>query len=253
MIRKDIIIENKQEPELRHWPWRDRWLEQGADAALLHEERCLCERLLAHARGQYALQIVPPQVDLLASVPIMRKLTLQLDSAQEPDGASLVCRAEAFAFASESIDLVVLLHALELACDPQAMLREIVRVLAEEGRLLIISFNRRSLWGLYDLFRSWGPHSTRKRRRVSPEQVRSWLLLLGLAPVREYGLHLFPLWRGTRSQGRTLPAPLHRWGKVYVLEMQKRLLPLDPIVPRKARSAALASGLCGSVSCRQGM
>src|SRR4051794_1816653 len=53
-------------------------------------------------------------------------------------------------FADYSIDRVVLVHALETSEEVRAMLKEIWRVLAGGGRLVIIAPNRRGLWGRLD-------------------------------------------------------------------------------------------------------
>src|SRR5947209_17550246 len=49
-----------------------------------------------------------------------------------------------------SIDRMLLVHALEMAHDPTALLREIWRVLAGGGRLLLIVPNRRGVWARTD-------------------------------------------------------------------------------------------------------
>ncbi len=53
-----------------------------------------------------------------------------------------------FPFADEQFDRIVLLHALEEAESPRAVLREAWRVLAPEGRIVIATANRRSFWSL---------------------------------------------------------------------------------------------------------
>ena len=61
---------------------------------------------------------------------------------------ALHCDFDALPFPSQSLDLVVLPHALELARDPHETLREVERVLVPEGRVVIVGFNPASLWGL---------------------------------------------------------------------------------------------------------
>jgi SAM-dependent methyltransferase len=61
---------------------------------------------------------------------------------------ALVTDFSALPFAANSLDLVVLPHALEFNVDPHATLREVERVLVPEGRVVICGLNPASLWGL---------------------------------------------------------------------------------------------------------
>jgi SAM-dependent methyltransferase len=49
-----------------------------------------------------------------------------------------------------SVDRVLAVHSLEMAGSPRPLLREIWRVLAPEGKLLLIVPNRRGLWARFD-------------------------------------------------------------------------------------------------------
>lgn len=51
-------------------------------------------------------------------------------------------------FADDTFDRIILLHAVEEADSPRAVLREAWRVLAPEGRALIVVANRKGLWSL---------------------------------------------------------------------------------------------------------
>jgi SAM-dependent methyltransferase len=53
-------------------------------------------------------------------------------------------------FADYSIDRVLLVHALETSDEVRAMLKEIWRVLAGGGRVLIVAPNRRGIWARLD-------------------------------------------------------------------------------------------------------
>jgi ubiquinone/menaquinone biosynthesis C-methylase UbiE len=61
---------------------------------------------------------------------------------------ALHCDFDSLPFPNQSLDLVVLPHALELAHDPHQTLREVERVLVPEGRVVILGFNPTSLWGM---------------------------------------------------------------------------------------------------------
>jgi SAM-dependent methyltransferase len=69
-----------------------------------------------------------------------------------PDGANLVALAEEgeLPFADYSIDRVLLVHALETSEAAGPLLKEIWRVLAGGGRVLIVAPNRRGIWARLD-------------------------------------------------------------------------------------------------------
>lgn len=68
-----------------------------------------------------------------------------------PRGQSLCLAPEnRLPFAEGMFDRVVLLHALEEADSPRQLLREAWRVMAPEGRIVVIVTNRRSLWSIVD-------------------------------------------------------------------------------------------------------
>jgi SAM-dependent methyltransferase len=68
------------------------------------------------------------------------------------DGRALVCLGEdqRLPFMDAVFDRVILVHALEEAPAPRQMLREVWRVTAPEGRLVIITANRAGVWALAD-------------------------------------------------------------------------------------------------------
>ena len=68
------------------------------------------------------------------------------------EGGNLVTLAEEgeLPFADYSIDRVLLVHALETSEEVRAMLKEIWRILAGGGRVLIVAPNRRGIWARLD-------------------------------------------------------------------------------------------------------
>ena len=67
-----------------------------------------------------------------------------------PKAASASCRVEegALPFADLSFDRVLLVHGLEVAQTVRPLLREVWRVLRDDGRLLVVAPNRAGLWAL---------------------------------------------------------------------------------------------------------
>jgi SAM-dependent methyltransferase len=77
----------------------------------------------------------------------------QLGAARWPTGASnLSCTAEeeALPFADLTFDRILLIHGLETAENARRLLREVWRVLKDDGRLLIVVPNRRGMWAYWD-------------------------------------------------------------------------------------------------------
>jgi SAM-dependent methyltransferase len=73
----------------------------------------------------------------------------QAGVARWPLGArNLSCTAEedALPFADLGFDRILLVHGLEIAENARHLLREIWRVLKDDGRLLVVAPNRRGLW-----------------------------------------------------------------------------------------------------------
>jgi SAM-dependent methyltransferase len=69
-----------------------------------------------------------------------------------PAGGNLVTLADEgeLPFADYSIDRVLLVHAIETSEEVRAMLKEIWRVLAGGGRVLVVAPNRRGIWARLD-------------------------------------------------------------------------------------------------------
>jgi SAM-dependent methyltransferase len=59
---------------------------------------------------------------------------------------ALLAEETALPFADRSVDRILLVHALECAGHTRSMMREIWRVLADGGRLIVVAPNRRGLW-----------------------------------------------------------------------------------------------------------
>ena len=66
--------------------------------------------------------------------------------APRPDAAILVAGEEALPFPDLCFDRVLLVHGLEMAENARRLLREVWRVLKDDGRLLVVAPNRRGLW-----------------------------------------------------------------------------------------------------------
>ncbi len=108
-----------------------------------------------------------------AALPALRRLALLTDFCALP-------------FPANSLDLIVLPHALESSGDPHALLREVGRVLVPEGRVVICGLNPASLWALRErrgrLYRQLGLNSPsylpQDDQPIGFWRLRDWLRLL---------------------------------------------------------------------------
>jgi SAM-dependent methyltransferase len=142
----------------------------------------------------------------------------------------LVARAAHLPIASDSVDAVLLAHALEFAADPHALLREVDRILTGEGQLLVLGFRPWSLWGLRAVA-SRGAFPPGVQHLLSERRLRDWLVLLGyeVTPVRRY---LFSLpWGKLGAPARVLRRGLTSWwpAGAYLLQARKRLYAGTPL------------------------
>ena len=133
------------------------WLKTPPGQYLLDWERGRFDKAVADVFGYHALQLGLPELLGLQNNRIPHrwlaidtvKTPLAADSGHsDPVSPTLVTDFAALPFSENSLDLLLLPHALELSPDPHATLREVERVLVPEGRVVISGLNPMSLWGL---------------------------------------------------------------------------------------------------------
>ena len=117
-----------------------------------------------------------------------------------PPGAgrhlAVLCEEDALPFADSFFDRVLLVHALERAEALRPLLRQLWRVLAPEGRILVVAPNRASLWAQVERT------PLGQDRPFSRSELDRVLRDLLFEPVRwERALYAPPL--GTRFLART--------------------------------------------------
>ena len=92
---------------------------------------------------------------------------------------AMQCEPESLPLPNNSLDALVLHHALETADDPRGALREAARVVAPGGRLIICAFNPLSLWGLRRCFAQVSTDSFKGLHMLTTLRLFDWLALLG--------------------------------------------------------------------------
>jgi SAM-dependent methyltransferase len=255
------------------------WLKSPPGQYLVQWEQRQLDLAVADAFGFHALQLGLPQVTALranrmphrwvASDSLSLPEPMELPPVDESlatlsphEALALHCDFDALPFPSQSQDLVVLPHTLELAADPHQTLREVERVLVPEGRLVITGFNPVSLWAL----RQRGVHLRQRMglgghpflpsagEFIGHWRLRDWLKLLSFEmEVSRFGCWRPPLNRqGWLDRWAWMDAPGERWwpvlGAVYFIVAVKRArgmrlvgLAKRPLVPGKAAAPSAVS------------
>src|SRR5574337_882206 len=163
------------------------WLATPAGRCLVEWEQRWLDDAVADLFGFHALQLGLPQIDALRANRMPQRWLADAARADDALAVSLRCDFDALPFASQSLDLVVLPHTLELARDAHDTLREVERVLRPEGRVVITGFNPRSLWSLRQRLGRWRQHIglggppflPTEGEMIGYRRVRDWLRLLG--------------------------------------------------------------------------
>lgn len=154
---------------------------QPAADRLLQWEQQQADELLADVFGYHAVQLGWPELQALRANRMQHHWLAQpeFESDNPLDlGAHLQLDSRAWPWSADSLDLVVLPHALERSADPHACLREVARVLIPEGQVLITGLNPLSAWG-------WQQSRCERRMPVPTStligyrRLRDWLRLLG--------------------------------------------------------------------------
>lgn len=241
------------------------WMATPPGAYLLAWEQQYLDAAVVDVFGFHAVQLGLPVLDALRQNRMPHRW-LAADVAHRIGGGTnadapsravaLNCDFDALPFDSQSLDLVVLPHALELARDPHQTLREVERVLMPEGRVVIIGFNPTSLW-------SMRRQTGRARRRlglgsgaalylpregdfIAYRRLRDWLRLLSFeVETGRFGCYRPPV-HSEKWLARCgwMEAAGERWwpvlGAVYALTAVKRV--------RGMRMVGLACQQRGQVS-----
>lgn len=172
-------------------------------------------------------------------------------SSRAPGSASAIADFDALPLPSETVDTVLLHHALEFSEYPHEVLSEVSRVLTPCGQAIIVVLNPASLFGFTKWpmrFCSeqpvWRHHSLRYRRLLD------WLRLLNLQPEKAVsGCFSWPFNYSNgespglfEKAGQRVRLP---WGAFYIVLARKYTARLTPLRPRLWRSisAPLVSGI----------
>jgi SAM-dependent methyltransferase len=221
------------------------WLATPPGRYVLDWELAQFESATEDVFGYKAVQMGLPTFDFLRGNRIPFRFTLALEA-----GAVLAADPMQLPLANQSVDLVVLPHALEATADPHLVLREAERVLMPEGQMVISGFNPLSLWRVRQAFSSRRAGAPWDARYIGLLRLKDWLHLLGFElNGGRFGRYALPFadprWLERFS---FMEKAGERWwpvmGGVYVVRAVKRVHGMRVITPawrqERARRRAIA-------------
>lgn len=156
---------------------------------LLAEEQLHLDGLVRRLHGDVLLWSgpVPQAAGCLKRCMVRRSLYLAAgpgrvnpkNDCPSIDLANFVGCLHALPLPNSSVDSLVLHHSLEAEADPRQALREVSRVVAPGGRLILCAFNGFSAWGLRRLYGRLCADVFSGLKFVNPLRLFDWLALLG--------------------------------------------------------------------------
>lgn len=165
--------------------------------------------------------------------PVLSAANQLLD--RNPKSLMLIARQDKLPVDTNSIDIVILPHSLEMVVNPHEVLRESHRVLQPEGKIIITGFNCLSIWGIWKLIAKIFIKSPWRNNFFRISKLFDWLALLGFDEVEvNYYCHNLPInnqkilkkFSFLERIGDFMPFPL---GNIYTVHACKRVIPLRPV------------------------
>ena len=208
------------------------WYETPLGSRLLKSEQTLLDECLSRRFGYHLLQIGCANLPMYSNSPIGHKFSITHNDNLA--GHGLAAKGEAIPLASESVDLVLLHHALDYSSFQHHLLREVSRLLIAGGCIIIVGFNPYSSWGIRTRFPGRKKHPW-QGRLLSTSRITDWLKLLDFQVEQvRYGSYTLPVNspRVIKYSGflDKLASKLN-WptGGIYMISARKQVLPLTPI------------------------
>jgi SAM-dependent methyltransferase len=197
--------------------------------------------------GAVALQLgaIGP-LDLLDSAATPKHIVLDLPDM--PSGVRVRGLPEQLPFDCKSADVALLPHTLDFCDDAHSVLREVARVLAPEGHVVILGFNPNSLWGLRRLLARRPRPMPWRGNFFSLSRIKDWLGLLDFQVTHGMMLYYRPPIQHEVAMHRMhfLDKAGDRWwplmAGVYMVVAKKRVVGVTPL-PVEWKEKSLVGGM----------
>ena len=152
--------------------------------------------------------------------------------------SSALMKDDAWPFADNSLDVVVLQHCLDMSGRPHQIIREATRSIVPSGYLIVTGFNPYSIWGGVRWLRTFSTRMPWVTNPVSERRLRDWLTLLDFRIEHSNPIaHTWPLTLGSEKISRRTDRVLAgvRWlpATGYILIARKTIAGMTPIRPKR--------------------
>lgn len=216
-----------------------RWSRGRSGQQFLALSQPRLEEVLSNLFGYYLLQIGSfGSTDLMYGSRIKHRIILDSEQTSECRGYQMLpCEVDQLPIATDSIDVVLLPHTLEIHENAHQIVREIDRVLVPEGHVVVMGFNPYSLWGGSMWLRKVIGQLPWHGRFLSPRRVSDWFELLGYDVERMDSYFYRPPLRYPKLMDRMMF--MESWGARYwpilgggyILVAKKQVSTPTPIRP----------------------
>ena len=206
----------------------------------LYQQECQAlEVVLPKLFGYHVAQLSShTNNDYLVKSLIRHQIVLDYDSQNAVGEINACINAHQLPIASDSIDVVLMPHTLDVDLNPHQVIREADRILVPEGRVVIQGFNPWSSWGIRHLMNLYKGAPPYNLHFISPARIKDWLVLLGFEiesvdmvffrPPFGKSLLMEKLKFMDKYGKRLWPS----FGATYMIVAKKQVSTLTPVKPR---------------------
>jgi SAM-dependent methyltransferase len=133
-------------------------------------------------------------------------------------------------FEDNSHDVIVLSHGLEYTENPYLLMREIDRIATDDATIVVIGFNKFSLWSLIKIFSSKPPWNI---NFLSPYIIKEWFKILEYKTNYQKTFGFIPYLGKNVTSFLSNISFLHKiirnqFGGLAMVTYRKRVIPLTP-------------------------
>lgn len=214
------------------------WFNTPLGKALIQAEQEAIDDAMQCLFGYHLLQLgISAQVDLTQNSLISHRFLIH-PQPEASDRLGALADFNHLPFPAETLDAVLLHHALDFSQSPHHLLREATRVVIPRGHLIIVGFNPGSLWGIGSRLAQLFTRRARWRHQyLRLGRLLDWLELLDVEAVEIYqGFYPPPLPQESAIRhlqwmerwGKRLHLP---WGGFYLIVARKDHVAVTPIKP----------------------